>query len=335
MARRSAFREVKKFSLKSKLDIPYLLYRARWNIAPRLKWVTKFPTHVDIESTNMCNLRCVMCPHGFEDEEYQRKFRKTLGIMEWELYENIINEGAKKGMCSIKLNWRGEPLMAKSFLIEAIRYAKGKNILEISINTNGLLLDENLCRDLISSGIDRVIISVDAATRNTYEKIRRGGDFKKLINNVNMFLAIRKELHTDKPYVRVQMVKMDENIHEVGDFIAMWKEKADSISFQEYTNRGESEERLTSRDSYSGRLPCPQIWQRIVVTWDGNVIMCCRDWDSLNVLGRLDYLHGKDIEYFWKGREIKRIRDIHKKKELSKIKACAKCTLKETFNWIE
>ncbi|MCK4463859.1 MAG: radical SAM protein [Candidatus Omnitrophica bacterium] len=333
MAKQSAFKEVKKFSIYYKFNAPYLLYRTKWNMAPRLKWVTKFPIHIDIESTNMCNLKCVMCPHGFENEEYQREFRKTLGIMNWDLYKDIIDEGSKKGLKSIKLNWRGEPLMAKDFLLKAIKYARSKGILEISINTNGLLLNKDFSRNLINSGLDRIIFSVDGASKKTYEKIRRGGNFEKLIDNINIFLAIRNKLNMKRPYVRVQMVKMSENLNEVDNFLDMWKDKVDSITFQDYTNRGESAERLIEKSSYSGRFPCPQIWQRIVIAWDGNVIMCCRDWDSLNKLGKLDYSYGKDIGYFWKGPELTRIRDMHRKRELSKIEACAKCAFKETFNW--
>jgi len=333
MSRQTAFKEIKKIDIKSKLHLPYLVYRAKWNIAPRLMWVTTFPTHLDIESTNMCNLRCVMCPHGFPDEEYQREFRKSLGIMRPELFKKIIQEGVAKGLKSIKLNWRGEPLMAKSFVIDALKYAKEKGVLEVSLNTNGLLLDSGTSKSLILGGIDRVIFSIDGFTKNTYEKIRIGGNFETLVDNIKSFISIRNSLGVKTPFVRVQMVKMDENAGEVNDFIRMWRNTVDSISFQDYTNRGESGQRLADNSSHSGRLPCPQIWQRMVVAYDGQIIMCCRDVDSRNVLGRLDYDSGKGIEYFWKGENLTRIRELHKKRALSRVEACATCTYKESYNW--
>jgi radical SAM protein with 4Fe4S-binding SPASM domain len=82
-----------------------------------------------------------------------------------------------------------------------------------------------------------------------------------------------------------------------------------------------------------GRKACPQIWQRIIVTWDGKVVMCCRDWESENVLGTLDYSAGKDLEYFWRGEKINNIRRLHLENKLDNITACSKCSYKESFQW--
>ena len=336
--KKSAFKEINKISSfikrvsSQKNKIKFLNYRLRWKYLPKLHVVSSFPTHVDIETTNKCNLRCVMCSHSFSSPE----FRKSLGSMDVELARQIINEGSRKGMASIKLNWRGEPLLWKDHLVSTIKYAKERGIIEIILNTNGLLLDGDLSREIIMAGLDQIIISVDGDSEETYTKIRKGGDFDKLVGNIEKFLEIRDTLKVSKPLVRLQLVKMDTNIHEVESFIKRWSNMVDSITFQDYTNRGEGTERLTKDENglrKVGRRACPQIWQRIVVTWDGKVIMCCRDWDSKNVLGKLDYSEGRDLEYFWRGEKLQNIRKLHLENRVNDITACSECSYKESFKW--
>lgn len=335
---RTAFKEingiksfVKRLSTQND-KIKFLGYRLRWNYFPKFHIVSEFPTHVDIETTNRCNLRCVICPHAFPTPEFTR----SLGSMDVGLAEQIIDEGRGKGLASIKLNWRGEPLLWKDNLARVIRYAKERGIIEVIINTNGLLLDEKLSRDIIGAGLDQIIFSIDGNSPETYEKIRQGGNFNKLVKNIEDFLAIKNSLKSSKPLVRVQMVKLDDNIHEVESFIKRWSPLVDSITFQDYTNRGEDVQRLHAGENVfekAARTPCPQIWQRIIVAWDGKVVMCCRDWDSENVLGQLDYSKGKNLAYFWKGDKLNNIRRLHSEGRADEILACSKCSYRESFQW--
>ena len=90
--------------------------------------------------------------------------------------------------------------------------------------TNGLLLNADISRRIIESGLDKVLFSIDGASEETYESIRKGGSYKKAVENIKEFLHIRNSLNSKKPFVRVQMVKMDLNIHEVDRFMDIWKE---------------------------------------------------------------------------------------------------------------
>jgi len=80
-----------KRELKFGFNIKYRLYRMRWNYAPKFRYVTRFPTHIDFESTNNCNLRCVMCPREFMKEDK--------GFMDIDLFKKVIDEG-RKGILS-------------------------------------------------------------------------------------------------------------------------------------------------------------------------------------------------------------------------------------------
>lgn len=333
MLKKSAFKEIGsiwerwKTKLAAEPNFRFWLYRLKWHLAPKLKLVTRFPINLDIEITNLCNLRCVMCPHGFDNPRMIAFHQKNLGFINLKLVKRIIDEGAKNGLSAIKFNWRGEPLLHKDLPL-MVKYAKQKGIQEVMINTNGQLLTPQKSEALINAGLDKIIFSCDGATKKTYEKIRRGASFDKFNHNIKDFIAKRNSKGLKKPLVRIQMVKMDSNLAELDRFIKMWKPLVDSVTTQDYTKRGEKIQRLSSTEKKLNRLPCPQIWQRMVITWDGKVVMCCRDWFLKNVLGEIK---NETVQSFWKGKKLNRIRRLHHQKKLCKINACRECTLKETF----
>lgn len=333
--RRSAFQEINKWRsflnrlTKEERKIEYLIYRLKWNILPKIHFYLRFPTHIDIETTNKCNLRCVMCPHSFPTEE----FKKSLTSLDGNIVYKIIDEGAEKGLNSIKMFFRGEPLVDKR-IVDFIKYAKERGITEISINTNGQLLSEELSYRLIKSGLDMIVIAMDGNSRATYNKIRVGGDFNKLVQDVESLLELKRKMKSEKPIVRLQFLKVDTNKHEIEDFIKRWDNRVDSLSIKDYTNRGEAQQRLTDNNyiKYS-RLPCPQLWQRVTITCNRKVLMCCRDWNCENVIGKIDYENGNTLEKIWKSDMLNNIRQIHLNRQLETIDLCKKCTYKESFDW--
>ena len=90
-----------------------------------------------------------------------------------------------------------------------IKYAKDKGILEVQFNTNAMLLTEKISERLIEAGLDRIIFSLDGMTKETFENIRGGANFEKVVNNIKSFINIRNEMGGKKPCVRIQMVKME------------------------------------------------------------------------------------------------------------------------------
>ena len=151
----------------------YLKYREEWKSIPKNMYLSNIddynyatesisgPLCVDIETASICDLAC---PHCFR--EYILTPDK---IMDFDLYKKIINEIVNLEVPSIKLNWRGEPLLNKQ-IGKYIEYAKFSGILEVSINTNATNLDEKMSKVLINSGLDQLIYSFDGGTKKTYEK---------------------------------------------------------------------------------------------------------------------------------------------------------------------
>jgi len=302
-------------------NVRYRLYRLRWNMAPKFKYVTRFPTHVDFETTNNCNLRCVMCPREFMKEEK--------GFMDMGLFKKIIDEGSDKGLKSIKLNWRGEPLMHKE-LVDMVRYAKDKGVIEVMFNTNGLLLTEKKSKELIGAGLDKIIFSVDGATKETYEKIRRGGNYDILIKNIMNLIEIRKASKSNKPHIRVQMVKMKENAHETDKFIDFWKPLVEYVAINDVVTWETAEDRTLNEYVAVGRAQCPQPWQRLMIDWNGDVAMCCGDWSKKNPLGNA---RKQSIKEIWHSDLLNKYRKMLAEGEANKIEACKKCPVAESIKW--
>lgn len=284
----------------------YFEYRKKWSENPKNGISGKFPLHIDIESTNNCNLRCVMCTRNFMKEK--------LGFIDWSFYKKIINEAAKYNLPSIKLNYRGEPLLHPK-IAEMVKYAKKKGILEVQFNTNGVLLTENLAKKLIEAGLDRIIFSFDAAKKETYEKIRRGSNYDIVVKNIKDFVRVRNGLGKKKPLVRVQMVKMKENEKEAERFIKMWLPVANRVAVSTKRDPQGVKEKMN-------HFPCHQIWQRLMICWDGEVRMCCGDWAGEIILGNAKKEKLYDI---WHGDKLINIRKLHLANRFNEIPVCAKC----------
>lgn len=292
----------------------FVKYRKAWIDNPKNLIVGDFPLHLDVEITNTCNLRCEMCQIPFG--------RMEKGYMDIEIYKKIIKEAKKYKLSSIKFNFRGEPLMHPN-IVEFVKLAKEAKILEAQFNTNGSLLNDDLSKMLIDAGLDRIKFSVDSVTPGTYNLIRRGTTFEKTISKILKFIEIRDSLGKQLPSIQVQMVYMEPNKDEIRKYIRFWENKVNRIGFSRYRT---SDNRLgkIGRAEYAigERFPCHQLWQRLVILWGGTVLMCCGDHNAKNPLGNIK---DRSIVSIWKGAKLRKIRELHIKREYDKVEACAKC----------
>jgi MoaA/NifB/PqqE/SkfB family radical SAM enzyme len=297
-------------------------YRFKWNYFPLLKLVPSFPLHVDIEVTDACNLRCIMCVHGAGNP------LKT-GFIDHEFAQDIIRQVASAGVYSIKLNWRGEPALYKE-LPDLIAHAKALGIREVQINTNGLPFTRESIQQVVKAGLDRVIFSVDGNSAETYERIRLGGRFQRLVDNIEYFINTRKRLKSITPFIRVQMVRMQSNQHEVEGLLARWRGKVDDIRISDVTDRGQGEHMCVGDQVAVSRRRCPQPWLRMVVSREGLVMPCCSDWYCRRVVGDAKQ---KSLQDIWHGKKMKHFRKAVWSKKLDDFEPCGSCFVKESYLW--
>ena len=237
----------------------------------------------------------------------------NMGLMDWPIFIKIIKECSVNQCRSVKLNWRGEPLI-HPLLPEMIKVAKALGILEVQINTNGQLLTENKINSLCDSGLDRIIFSADGITKKTYESIRLGASWDRLLANI-VSLKRRKI----RPIIRIQTCAMPQNQGEIKDFRGFWGELADEVyihqSFDPLQRKNPSLKRKKKKN-------CPQLWQRLVVAWNGDIHPCCVDWDSKGILGNIKETTLQDTWHCFKERYL---RFAHKNKIASELEPCKNC----------
>ena len=277
-------------------------YRGRWALLEtggyRLR-PDDAPLCVDIEIASICDLACPYC------------FRSSVvtpdKVMPIEDYKRILDQVVELGCPSIKLNWRGEPLLNPK-VYEMIKLAKEAGILDVIINTNGTKLGYDSMLQLAEAGLDFIIISVDGATAQTYEKNRPGrfrhNTFEALISNIKAAWKVKTELGFKYPYVRIQGVGTPELLKEADLFLRELGSSCDEIAINPYSDRGlpvtfengivppgDELPLLVMKDGLGNdyaayrRKPCMQPSQRMMVTYDGRVAACCYDWGAQHAMG--------------------------------------------------
>ena len=251
------------YSAKNRLR--YVLYRLKWRLA---KFYTpKYPLHVDLELTNHCNLKCVMCPHGDPSWNPKKGFMNKKDAM-----RHIIRVAELK-IPSLKFQFRGESSLHPD-LVDMVAFAKKLGILEVQLNTNGIPWTKEKIEAISRAGLDRIIISVDGASEKVYSNIRVGSDWHKLLRNIAHFIDTRDR--RGNPKVRIQLTRQAENDSEISRFKQIFR-GADEIVVKPV------------RSSNAGRRKaCLQPRRRAVIGWDGRMYACCHAWNNESYVGEAD-----------------------------------------------
>ena len=309
----------------------YWDYRKRWDLARSFQVLPPFPLQVDFELFYRCNLKCPICIMSLPREEKLRWGDPTLELP-LKTIKAVMDQGAPLGLAAVGLNGVSEPLLSPH-LPEIIRYARGLGLSDVMFNTNGLALTEELSRDLIASGLTRIMFSLDAAAEETYNQIRVGSDYSRVTENIRKFIELRNKTGKKTPIVRVSFCVTSLNEHELEDFMTAWEATVDFFSIQQYGNTFEgSFARDRSRLFPQGRRydpgpnpRCAQPWKRVMVRHNGDVIPCC-DVSGLDlVIGNVFNNSLKDI---WQGDIAGRIREMHRQGRYYENDICRTCMSK-------
>jgi pyruvate-formate lyase-activating enzyme len=276
-----------------------------------------FPQVVLIDNCSACNLRCSMCDH-----KNIAKYRK-IEIMDMGLYKKIIDEVALENP-NVRI-WEiffGDPFLCKD-MAKRIEYAKDKGLTDVVLNTNGVLMTPDWSRAIINAGLDAMYVGIDAATEETYDKIRLGGDFHKAVENVLAYRDILAKECSKGQKLFVQFVISDINEHELEDFKSFWmKEKVGVKIRPRISWAGLIEaENLRSNDGLK-RKPCYWLMKTFNVCADGLVPFCTCD---LHCRIKCGDLRSKTIREVWQG-ELKRYRQMHKEHRFNELpEMCQRC----------
>lgn len=293
--------------------LEYLIYRFKFKLYPKQRILTKFPIHLLVELTSACNLKCIMCfqsDSSFRTKEY-------IGHMKFEVLKNVIDQAYKGGTSTISFASRGEPLLYKHFE-DALKYVSGK-FLEIKINTNATRLDEDKAHTILKYCDNLLLVfSVDSYESESYAKIRVGGDFNKVINNIRKFQEIKKKFYPNvKVITRLSGVILDEkqNLDQLKHF---WHREVDEISlekaelmFDTYHNP------LCKIDSH-----CNYLWENMFVWYDGTCNPCDLDYKSKLKVGNIN---DSTLSEIWNSEIYNKFRNKHAMGKRAELYPCDRC----------
>ena len=293
-----------------------------------------FPISMAIEPTTSCNLRCPECPSGL------RQFTRPIGMLEPAFFKKTIDEVYQE-LIYLTFYFQGEPYLNPNFL-DMVRYASDKGIYT-STSTNAHYLNKEQAKKTVESKLDRLIISIDGATQETYEQYRIGGTLQKVIEGTKNIIEAKQELKSNTPHIVFQFLVVKPNEHQLEDVKKLASDLGvdevvfktaqvydfekgnplipDNIKYSRYKKNADG------TFSIKNKLlnQCWRMWSSCVVTWDGVVVPCCFDKDAKHQLGDLKKQSFKEL---WKSNKYQGFRQsiLKSRQEIDICKNCSEGT---------
>lgn len=286
-------------------------YRREKTVLPYL------PVRLWIETTSICNLRCVMCPN--KDLKKEEK-----GFMDPALFRKIVDE-ARGFIFDANLIHRGEGLLHPDFS-SFVEYANAAGI-RTKFHTNATLLDGEAARRLIGAGLNQISFSFDGYDAKTYEKIRVNADFEKTLGNIVRFLKIKKEMRSRTPYTILELINFPDLHKDDGgrgraEFLENFRGlPLNRLEIKEMHNWAGEVGPAQSRDRKK-YIPCTFLWQALVIFWDGSVLPCTQDFHGYYALGNV---RDESLARIWNGEKIVRLRQKVLRGDIAGIETCSRC----------
>jgi len=263
------------------------------------------PISLSYEPTNACNLRCPECPSGLRD------FTRPVGtIDDLAIYKTAITELCPDALYLL-IYFQGEPYLNKQFF-EMTRFASDRGYY-VATSTNAHYLTDEHCKATIESGLDKLIISIDGTTQESYEQYRIGGTLEKVLEGTRNMVKWKKELGSAKPYLVFQFVVFSHNEHQIEDVKALGKAiGVDKVTiktaqvydyktgnpfipinqvYSRYEKKGDTYEVKSDMSNH-----CWHLWSTSVITWDNRVVPCCFDKDAKYQMGNVGQ---KSFDEIW------------------------------------
>jgi molybdenum cofactor biosynthesis enzyme MoaA len=247
--------------------------------------------------------------------------------MEWDLFRKIVDECLHSGIERISPYLMNEPLLDRG-LPQKIRYVSdNKNERSYTkVNTNASLLTEEMGRELIQAKLDRLNVSFHGIRRTTYEASMVGLNYEDVLQKVNSFIETKQRLNAEKPRLRITMVRTKIIDGEIDEILAYWGKRGIKVNIRGLENRTNAE--ISSQGMFVEKwMPfrwCNRMMEQAYVLFNGDVILCCVDWERTTVLGNL---RRNSLAEIWNGAAYTEVRRRFLAGDLKDM-LCRKC-LKE------
>ncbi len=251
-----------------------------------------YPPALMLEPTNICNLHCPLCLTG------NGSLQRPPGRMSFLLFKKICKEIQEKIGMLILWN-QGEPFLNPDFY-EMLEYASKHRFYTMTSTNASLELD---IERIVKSGLNKIIISMDGITEETYNNYRVNGDFELVLKNMQELVRCKEKLQRNAPYIVWQFIIMKHNENELEEVKHLAKElKIDKLEFKtaqiynyedltflpnnlKYSRYLKSGDNFTLKTKLKNR--CRRLWTQPVINWDGEMNICCYDKNGTIKIGNI------------------------------------------------
>lgn len=308
--------------------------------------VSSYPVFLILEPCNFCNLRCPLCPTG-------QKLPVARGKMSMEVFTRIIDQ-LYPYVWHLNLFYFGEPLLCEH-LPAMISYAK-KHKIRVYVSSNLNIFDKQMAKSLIESRLDQLIVSLDAASQESYEKYRIGGNYQAVIDNIVLLTEMKKQKGSLLPRIQIQFVVFKHNEAEISRIEEIAKELGVEIHIRQGAlgglgqsppltkDRKLASKWLSSKKEFRKEYdyfdnspcikngPCIYLWKVATINWDGSVFPCCWIYENEHKFGNI---MEEDFKTIWNNEYFMHSRSLFKagRKSLSRLHndhkqtICCKCKM--------
>jgi radical SAM protein with 4Fe4S-binding SPASM domain len=308
----------------------WLLVESSLLFKPERPW--GWPTHLQVEPTNLCNLECPLCP-------VTEGLKRPKGHMDLDLFKKFIDEVGDYAFLIILWDW-GEPFLNPA-VYEMISYAREKGIKLVSSTNGHVFAKAENAKKVVRSGLDSLIFAVDGITQETYESYRKRGDLDTLIQGIRNVVNAKRSLEQDTPLINFRFIPMKHNEHE----LPMLKDFAKSLGVDVLTIKTlnphcesvrEEDSTFIPQNTFYQRFrynqdgqryrrkrnPCKALWNNPIIHWDGKISPCTYDPHDDYTVGDFASCNFKDI---WWGSSLREIRRLFRQ-DYQQIKQCTWCS---------
>ncbi|UCC94918.1 MAG: radical SAM protein [Candidatus Omnitrophota bacterium] len=287
-------------------------YSKEWNV------IAPAPAKIMFELTNVCNHRCFFCANSV--------MKRKAGYMKGEVFRHIAKEALNLGVKELALYTTGESLLHPE-IVEFTKTAKEIGFTYVYLSSNAVLLNAQISRGLIEAGLDSLRISINAGSKESYRRIHGSDDFEKVIKNIKMYDEIRKRLKKNTLLsASCVLTKFTESEKE--NLERSLKPYVDAIKWTDVRVQGGKmieviqKSSVRSDDPRNCLKPCGLLWNGMHVDYEGNLTLCCVDFDGVMTVGNI---LKQGLMECWNGPLMQEQRRLHLTRALEPQSLCYRC----------
>ncbi|MFC1968359.1 radical SAM/SPASM domain-containing protein [Chloroflexota bacterium] len=296
--------------------------------------VLSYPLVIQIQTKSLCNGHCIFCPYPEVSKRLEH------GTMTWELFKNITDElFSIKYPVMLVFELHNEPLLDDR-IFDFIKYVKSRNR-EIGcfLVSNGQVIDNFSLQEINQSDIDGLIVSLNAHSQEMFQKLNSGLNYYRIIRNIHLLISVESL----KRKLMISFVLNQETAKEIPQALDYWKSMDVKTRIIELNNRAgtiadyNSMTLRSSNINFSlteiigrylidctiGIIGCYETFYHMNILYNGDVIICCDDWNRATIVGNV---RDKTIKQVWNSPPMNEVRRLILKKKYDQISSCRNCS---------